>query len=180
MPVLWTLQMSTRKKFAVSFVFGLGTFSNGSVVFSTAWRTYNVIEFSEPAAQMNFTIAVIDDALWSGLEITLSIINACLPVLQPSAQRILNASYTQLLTFSSTRRSSTKNSKASGGYSTTSSDRSQLRTWGRLGSSKGELKTGIEREVEYSVDVESHSENGVPMENVGSFTKLTTQNPVSA
>ncbi|KAI0401751.1 hypothetical protein F4802DRAFT_600753 [Xylaria palmicola] len=174
MPVLWTLHMNRRKKIAITFVFGLGTF----VVFSTAWRTYNVVEFSKPAAQRNFTVAIIDDALWSGLEITLGIINACLPVIQPAVKRIYNAPFFQLLSFSTSRFGYPKNSKMSDSYAP-SSNKSQLITWGRLGSSKGESKTGIEREVAYSVDVESNTIDRVPMEDMGSFANLTTQAPVT-
>ncbi|KAI0546147.1 hypothetical protein F4679DRAFT_421649 [Xylaria curta] len=174
MPVLWTLHMNSRRKIAITFVFGLGTF----VVFSTAWRTYNVVEFSKPASQMNFTVAIIDDALWSGLEITLGIINACLPVLQPAAQLIYNARFFQLLSFSTSRFGSPKNSKMSDSYAH-SSNPSQGATWGRLSSSKGESKTGIEREVEYLIDVESNTNERVPMEDMGSFTNLTTQTPIT-
>ncbi|KAI1758255.1 hypothetical protein F4782DRAFT_477152 [Xylaria castorea] len=165
MPVLWALRMSTRKKVAITFVFGLGTF----VCFSTAWRTYHVVKFSTPAAQMNFTVTIVEDALWSGLEITLGIINACLPVIQPSAQRIFNIPYLKLISFSTSR--TPKHSQMSTDYST-SSKYSRFTSWVHLGSSKNDSKAGIEREMEYSVDVESHSGHRIPMDYMGSTTKL--------
>ncbi|KAI0424553.1 hypothetical protein F5Y09DRAFT_353289 [Xylaria sp. FL1042] len=140
LPMLWTLQMSTQRKVAVTFVFGLGTF----VVFSTAWRTYNVVEFSRPVNQMNFTVAIIPDALWSGLEITLGIINACLPVMQPATHRVLGTPFVKLLSFSSSR--SAKSSKASTGYSSSFSY-SRFRSWVRLASSK-DKNTRDETKVE--------------------------------
>ncbi|KAF3767984.1 hypothetical protein M406DRAFT_321812 [Cryphonectria parasitica EP155] len=170
MPMLWTLQMSTRKKIAISFVFGLGIF----VCFATAWRTYEVVEFSKPASQLNFTETIVEDALWSGLEITLGIINACLPVMQPAAQRIFNIPFIRLISFSTNR--SAKNSKMSADSSTPFKN-SRFPSWVRLGSSKSESKVGIQREVEYSVDIESDSGHRIPMENMGSTTKLSTQNP---
>ncbi|RYP52218.1 hypothetical protein DL768_002537 [Monosporascus sp. mg162] len=171
MPMLWTLRMSTRKKVAISFVFGLGIF----VCFATAWRTYHVVKFSRPDSQMNFTETIVEDALWSGLEITLGIINACLPLMQPAAQRIFNIPFLQLISFSMSR--SPKHSKMSAG-SNTSSNYSRFRSWVRLGNSQNESKAEIQREVEYSVDIESKSGHRIPMENMGSTTKLATQTPV--
>lgn len=125
---------------------------------------------------MNFTVAIIDDALWSGLEITLGIINACLPVVQPAAKLIYNTSFFQFLSFTSSRSRSLKDSKTSSSYGG-SSTKSRFAPWGRLGSSKSESKTGIEREIVYAVDVESNTDERMPMQDMGSFTKLTTQTP---
>ncbi|TEY32580.1 hypothetical protein BOTCAL_0720g00010 [Botryotinia calthae] len=169
MPMLWTLQMNTRKKVALSFVFGLGIF----VCFATAWRTHHVVAFSKPKEQLNFTVYVVDDALWSGLEITLGITNACLPVMQPAAQRIFNVPFLRLITFSKNR--TTKHPKDSLGYSTSSSNYSRFKSWVRLDNSKNESKNGIERCVEYSVDVESGSGRHIPMESMGSTANLATQ-----
>ncbi|KAI1385880.1 uncharacterized protein F4822DRAFT_445740 [Hypoxylon trugodes] len=171
MPMLWTLHMSTRRKFALSFVFGLGIF----VCFATAWRTYHVVKFSTPEAQMNFTVTVVDDALWSGLEITLGIVDACLPALQPATRRIFNASFLQLASLSGIR--SLKHSKMSTS-SSASSNYSRFTSWARrFGNSKGESKVGIEREMEYSVDIESFPGRRIPMENMGSTTKLAANSP---
>ncbi|KAK7746794.1 hypothetical protein SLS53_001982 [Cytospora paraplurivora] len=175
MPMLWTLQMNMRKKVALSFVFGLGIF----VCFATAWRTYNVVEFSKPASQKNFTVTIIEDALWSGLEITLGIINACLPVMQPAAQHIFNTPFLRLISFSTNR--SAKNTKMSADSSTPFKN-SRFPSWVRLGSSrqsKDDSKAGIQREVEYVVDIESGSSHRIPMENMGSTTKLAVQDPVT-
>ncbi|KAI0972308.1 hypothetical protein F4678DRAFT_57575 [Xylaria arbuscula] len=162
LPMLWNLQLSARKKVGVTFVFGLGIF----VIFSTIWRTYNVAEFSEPLNMLNFTEAVIPVTLWSGLEITLGIINACLPVVQPAVNRILDTPFLQRLNFFSSH--SPKGSKVSMGYRNSSS-RFGFRSWIRLGSSKGKIPEGkstafIEYQVEYSVDIEPNSAHEVPME----------------
>ena len=125
---------------------------------------------------MNFTVGVVEDALWSGLEITLGIINACLPVIQPAAQRLSDVPYLQLISFSTSRLP--KQSKVSTGYSN-STNYSRFTPWARLGSSKDESKVGIEREVGYSVDTESNSSHRIPMEGMRSTTKLATQNPVT-
>lgn len=125
---------------------------------------------------MNFTVGVVEDALWSGLEITLGIINACLPVIQPATQRLVHVPYLQLVSFASSR--SRKHSKMSTGYSNTSNP-SRFASWARIGSSKNGSKTGIEREVGYSVDTESNYSQRIPMENMGSTTKLATQNTVT-
>jgi hypothetical protein len=125
--------------------------------------------FSTPAEQMNFTVYITDDALWSGLEITLGIINACLPVMQPAAQRIFNIRILRLITFSSIR--SPRGSRGTG--------TSRFASWRRLGSTKDDSKAGIERAVEYSVDIESESGHRIPLENMGSTTKLATQSQSS-
>ncbi|OTA64299.1 hypothetical protein K449DRAFT_394111 [Hypoxylon sp. EC38] len=141
MPMPWTLKMNTRKKVAISCVFGLGIF----VCFATAWRTYHVVKFSTPASQVNFTVTVVEDALWSGLEITLGIINACLPVIHPAAQRIFNVPFQRLASLSTTH--SPKNSEISAG-SSASPEYSRVTSWVRFGNSKDESKIGVEREVE--------------------------------
>jgi hypothetical protein len=136
-----------------------------------------VVKFSTPAAQMNFTVGVVEDALWSGLEITLGVINACLPVMQPALQRIVNIPFIRLISFSQIR--SQKNSKLSSGSSAPSSNYPRFASWVRVGSSKNQSNSGIEREMEYSVDVESgDSGHRIPMESLGSTTKLATQSPV--
>ncbi|PSR83627.1 hypothetical protein BD289DRAFT_483228 [Coniella lustricola] len=174
MPWLWTLQMNTRKKIALSVVFGLGIF----VCFATAWRTYQVVQFSKPASQLNFTVTVVEDALWSGLEITLGIINACLPVMQPAVQRLVNVPFLRYITFSTNR--SAKNSKLSADSNTPFNKYSPFPSWARLSSSKDRSKVGIQRDLEYSVDIESGSSHHmIPMDNMGTTTRLETQNPVT-
>jgi len=173
MPMLWTLHMSARKKIALTFVFGLGIF----VCFATAWRTYHVVKFSTPQSQINFTVTVVEDALWSGLEITLGIINACLPVMQPAARRIFDTPFIRLISFSQIR--SRKDSNLFGGSSTRSTGYPRFASWVRVGNSKNDSKAGIEREMEYSVDIESDSGHRIPMESMGSTTKLAKQNSVT-
>ncbi|KAG4216737.1 hypothetical protein PC116_g34782 [Phytophthora cactorum] len=106
-------------------------------------------------------MTVVEDALWSGLEINLGIINACLPVMPAALQRIFKIPFLRLISFSTWR-------PASG------SEVSGMRpTWMRLGSTKGDKSGSISRKVEYSVDIEAASPMGhIPMENMGSTAKL--------
>ncbi|KAI1308252.1 hypothetical protein F5Y03DRAFT_95715 [Xylaria venustula] len=162
LPMLWTLQMSARRKIGVTLVFGLGIF----VIFSTIWRTYNVAEFSQPLSMLNFTETVVPVTLWSGLEITLGIINACLPVVQPAVNRILDTHFYQRFSLPSSR--SSRSSMVSMGYRN-SSTRFGFGSWMLLGNSKGsppkDKSTGfIEYQVEYSVEIEPNSAHDVPME----------------
>ncbi|KAI0846347.1 hypothetical protein F5Y00DRAFT_264728 [Daldinia vernicosa] len=130
------------------------------VCFATAWRTYNVVHFSTPEARLNFTMTVVEDALWSGLEINLGIINTYLPVMPAALQRIFKIPFLRLISFSTWRPAS--GSEASG-----------LRpTWMRLGSTKGDKSGSISCKVEYSVDIEANPMGHIPMGNMGSTTKL--------
>lgn len=143
-----------------------------SVCFATAWRTYNVIEFSKPASRMNFTMTVVEDALWSGLEINLGIINACLPVMPPALQHIFNTPFLRLLTFSTWRSSkpSAYSSTAPSGGSKSSGMRP---SWMRIGSSKGNSTV----ESGYSVDNEAGLGNQLPLQHMGSTTRLAPEPP---
>lgn len=138
-----------------------------------------MVKFSRPENQMNFTVAVVEDALWSGLEITLGIVNACLPVMQPAVRRIVDIPFLRLVTFTTNR--SLKHSKMSDGSSTPSYAYSRFLSWAQLGSSRdrSEAGTGIERKVDYSVDIEMGSAHpGMPvgMEKTGSTTRLVSRN----
>ncbi|KAH8722614.1 hypothetical protein GQ44DRAFT_774872 [Phaeosphaeriaceae sp. PMI808] len=173
MPMLWTLQLNARKKIALTVVFGLGIF----VCFATAFRTYHVVKFSKPEAKKNFTVTVIEDATWSGLELTLGIINACMPVMHPALQKLFGVPLNLLLSMTSTFRSS-KNStwgtaKASKLSSTTTrSSRSGTNSsfnpgaaWQKLDVNNAQIpKQGITQE--YTIDIEGQSINGVPMEQL--------------
>jgi hypothetical protein len=121
---------------------------------------------------MNFTITVVDDALWSGLEINLGIINACLPTMPPALQRIFKTPFLKLLSFS-TRRPSKPSKFSSTDGSGGSTGPSAVSSWRRLGGVKNE-KYMISRETEFSVDIESGSMNQIPIDKMGSTTWLAT------
>ncbi|KAF1949854.1 hypothetical protein CC80DRAFT_456784 [Byssothecium circinans] len=172
MPMLWTLQLNARKKVALTVVFGLGIF----VCFATAWRTYHVVKFSKPSSKMNFTITIVEDALWSGLEINLGIINACLPVMPPALQKIFGVPLNRLLTITSTWRpfkssswGSSKPSKLSStgrsGTSNTNAPFNPGPAWQKLDNNSTKSKHGITQE--YTIDIEEHSAEGIPMDNIG-------------
>ncbi|KAH6657930.1 hypothetical protein BKA67DRAFT_656166 [Truncatella angustata] len=180
MPMLLTLQLNIRKKLSLVFVFSLGIF----VCFATAWRTYNVVKFSTPEAKMNFTMTVVEDALWSGLEITLGIINACLPVMPPALQQMFKAPFLKLLTFSS--RPASKPSKFSDSdISATSGSSGSRKSWLRIGGAKGVGRGSDWSEtahsmpvIRHSVDVESRSIDQISTDRMGSTTRLATNSTV--
>jgi hypothetical protein len=123
---------------------------------------------------MNFTMTVVEDALWSGLEITLGITNACLPLMQPALQRFFSGSFVKLLSL--TTRRSTKPSKLSDSDGSGNSSGLRGHPWRRfdgsnkvIGSSKS--KYGITQE--YTIDVEAQSTNAIVMENMGQTTWVT-------
>lgn len=49
----------------------------------TILRIIAVVNFNTPTAKMDFTYTVFFDALWSSLEPSLGVVNACLPLLPP-------------------------------------------------------------------------------------------------
>ncbi|RYC57891.1 hypothetical protein CHU98_g8303 [Xylaria longipes] len=80
MPVLWQLQMPTRKKVAVSAILGFGLVICGL----TAARISSVLGLKED----DFTYSVVPDLILGALEIELGIVNACLPILPPLVGKI--------------------------------------------------------------------------------------------
>jgi len=83
MPLLWGLQTSVDKKWALTIVFGCGTV----VCVMTVLRTVAVVDFNPIAAKLDFTYTVYYDALWSSLEPSLGVVNTCLPVMAPVIQK---------------------------------------------------------------------------------------------
>lgn len=117
---------------------------------------------------MNFTITIVEDALWSGLEITLGITNACMPVMQPALQKIFNVPFVKLLSL--TTRRSTKPSKMSDSDRSGNSSAYRGPSWRRLDDSNkstgsSESKHGITQE--YTIDIEAQSTDGIVMDNMG-------------
>lgn len=64
------------------------SYSIGSVCISTIIRIVAVVKFNKPGGKEDFTYRVIDNALWSFVEPSLGIINACLPIIPPVFQKI--------------------------------------------------------------------------------------------
>ncbi|OJK01626.1 hypothetical protein ASPACDRAFT_116530 [Aspergillus aculeatus ATCC 16872] len=77
LPTLWRLQMNLRKKLELSVIFLLGLI----VCVMSGIRIKALIQLD----QNDFTFTVLDDCLYGLLEISLGIINACLPFLRPLA-----------------------------------------------------------------------------------------------
>ncbi|KAL9012582.1 MAG: hypothetical protein Q9173_002664 [Seirophora scorigena] len=78
-PVIWRLQMPVRKKIGVSCMFGLGLV----ICVMNAARIGVVVNSDEA----DFTHALTDVAILSGLEVWFGIIAACLPTLKPIFRR---------------------------------------------------------------------------------------------
>ncbi|KAH7031558.1 uncharacterized protein B0I36DRAFT_227669, partial [Microdochium trichocladiopsis] len=75
MPALWKLKMSIRKKLQVMFMFSLGIF----VTIVSAVRLQYIVAF---ATTRNPTQDFVPVGIWSVVEVSVSIICACLPALR--------------------------------------------------------------------------------------------------
>ncbi|KAF2458351.1 hypothetical protein BDY21DRAFT_342242 [Lineolata rhizophorae] len=82
LPVIWKLQIPTRKKIFVSFMFSLGLI----IVAIMAWRIQSTVAASN---QPDWNIALYTTALQSHLEVWLGIIAANLPTLAPLFSRFI-------------------------------------------------------------------------------------------
>jgi hypothetical protein len=123
---------------------------------------------------MNFTMTVVEDALWSGLEITLGITNACLPLMQPALQKIFSGPFVKLLSL--TTRRSTKPSKLSDSDGSGNSSGSRGFPWRRLNGSNnvtGSSKSKYGITQEYTIDVEAQSTDAIVMKNMGQTAWVT-------
>lgn len=83
MPVLWSLQLPTAKKFALTLVFGIGFI----IIAITAVR----IKFMLELDQSDITYSASQMALLSACVPLLGIINANLPILPPAFKRVFNS-----------------------------------------------------------------------------------------
>ncbi|KAI9037982.1 uncharacterized protein KD926_011414 [Aspergillus affinis] len=78
LPQIWSLQLRSSEKMAVTLAFGLGFF----VVFASAYR-FSVL-FSYTMADSSYTLA--PTVGWTAIEMSAGIISACLPTLRPALQ----------------------------------------------------------------------------------------------
>ncbi|MCJ1291405.1 hypothetical protein MMC34_002948 [Xylographa carneopallida] len=81
MPVLWRLQMATKRKVAIAAIFGLGSM----------WNMHHHHPPIVAAVQFDindFTYGLAELAIWTDLEPTIGTVNACLPVVQPALRRM--------------------------------------------------------------------------------------------
>ncbi|KAL8969891.1 MAG: hypothetical protein Q9197_004102 [Variospora fuerteventurae] len=139
LPMLWRLQMKRKKKIQLSFVFGTGMI----IVLLTLLRIF-LSRFDQPE---NPTKGQAVTALITGLEPTLGIINACLPLMPLVFQHMSSAKFMQRLSTSLghlTGRSAPSHNKsggsgpAAGGVGgTQGSDNIALKHAGRKGQYKG-------------------------------------------
>lgn len=144
-----------------------------SVCFATVWRTYNVAKFALLRDNKNFTVTIIENALWSGLEINLGIINACMPVMYPALQRILNFPVAQMLSNSiwktTTKVTRFTSTDGSGATSTSSQLKSGHIRWPPEEPPKAQQ--GIF--CEHTVDIEREASEGVLLRSMGTTTWVT-------
>lgn len=73
--IIWTLQLSRRRKYGLSGIFLLGAFTIGASV-ARAYYLFNV-------DLLDITWSSVTPINWSSVEISVGIISACLPILQP-------------------------------------------------------------------------------------------------
>ncbi|KAL4920637.1 hypothetical protein BDW62DRAFT_215891 [Aspergillus aurantiobrunneus] len=81
MPQIWSLQLRTSQKVALTFAFCLGFF----VVFASAYR-FSVL-FSYTTLDSSYTLA--PTVGWTAIEMSAGIISACLPTMVPAFQFIV-------------------------------------------------------------------------------------------
>ncbi|KAJ6024063.1 hypothetical protein N7540_004860 [Penicillium herquei] len=107
MPLVFNLQMILSKKIPVAAMFSLGALTCVISLLRVVWLwTWNLADL---------TYTVTPGAIYSVLEPTLGVVNACLPTIKPAINRIFGAGV-----FHSTKRSSRSGGNHSPGQSNTS------------------------------------------------------------
>lgn len=97
----------------------------------TILRTIAVVNFNPISAKLDFTYTVFYDALWSSLEPSLGVVNACLPLFPPVMQTVTSSPFFSRLKSMITNTAATSNSgKAS--YKNGSSSGSHHQAWSKL------------------------------------------------
>lgn len=85
MPMIWSLQMSVRRKLAISAMFLVGFFAIGAgIARMVAYLVTSYEKESNPDFIQDFTIFL----LWSLIELNVALLCACLPTLLPIATKI--------------------------------------------------------------------------------------------
>ncbi|KAF6237360.1 hypothetical protein HO173_004250 [Letharia columbiana] len=77
MPLIWKLQMRRSQKAILSFIFGLGGFVT---IVAIVRLVYLIKADAEPA---DVTINLSNILIWTGVEVNMSVVCACLPSLRP-------------------------------------------------------------------------------------------------
>ncbi|KAK2769576.1 CFEM domain-containing protein [Colletotrichum kahawae] len=73
---IWSMNLATRKKFAIMFVFGLGLF----LTVVCCYRITQILEFKK--YPLNPTVAMMPSVIWSDIELYVGIFTACIPNLR--------------------------------------------------------------------------------------------------
>ncbi|KAF4817812.1 Satratoxin biosynthesis SC1 cluster protein 4 [Colletotrichum siamense] len=82
LPLLYKLNMSRRKKAGIFFMFGLGVF----ILITSCVRLQYIVLFTR---SLNPTWDFTDPLIWSGVEVSVSMIVVCLPAVRTLLNRIL-------------------------------------------------------------------------------------------
>ncbi|KAL2037574.1 hypothetical protein N7G274_009687 [Stereocaulon virgatum] len=123
-PMIWSLQMSVRRKVAISAMFLVGFFAIGAgIARMVAYLVTSYEKESNPDFIQDFTIFL----LWSLIELNVAMICACLPTLLPVVAKIPRSFKTfdsskRLLSFSRLRTQRSQKRLDSDSYSTSSSN----------------------------------------------------------
>ncbi|KAJ3960676.1 hypothetical protein N0V92_002687 [Colletotrichum tropicale] len=73
---IWNMNLATRKKFAIMFMFGLGLF----LTVVCCYRITQILEFKK--YPLNPTVAMMPSVIWSDIELYVGIFTACIPNLR--------------------------------------------------------------------------------------------------
>ncbi|KAL8820355.1 MAG: hypothetical protein Q9223_001404 [Gallowayella weberi] len=93
-PWLWGLQLETRRKFALTFIFFLGSFAAlGSII---------RIPFLHQLKVADVSYTIVNSAIWLNVEIAIGILSASLPLMRPLVSRAFPSQLRSRLTGSRT------------------------------------------------------------------------------
>ncbi|KAF0327483.1 CFEM domain-containing protein [Colletotrichum asianum] len=73
---IWSMNLATKKKFAIMFMFGLGLF----LTVVSCYRITQILEFKK--YPLNPTVAMMPSVIWSDIELYVGIFTACIPNLR--------------------------------------------------------------------------------------------------
>lgn len=73
---IWNMNLATKKKFAIMFMFGLGLF----LTVVCCYRITQILEFKK--YPLNPTVAMMPSVIWSDIELYVGVFTACIPNLR--------------------------------------------------------------------------------------------------
>lgn len=171
LPFLFKLQTGWRVKLGIMFMFSLGIF----VLVTSCVRLRYIVGFGETH---NPSWDYTDPALWSGLEVAVSIIVVCLPAIRLLLDR-LNPGWIMTVM---TRSGTSKGSTSLGGTKSSRVDRSMrsehrrgvYRSEGAPNDSEIELGPRLGDKIHGDVHTEIYRDPGSPLDPRGDGIQVTT------